>query len=99
MAWGNRLSDTEGSRSRSVQLRLPDPRAKEAPGCWDGALDRDDAVAESCAQALAMTNSSWPLRAWHFANAAEHAVSSDAPASHTQKNTTSVARNEAWRLR
>ena len=75
------------------------PRATEAPGCWSGALDRDDAVAESCAQVLAVTSSSWQLRAWHFANSAEHAVPSDASVRHMQKNTTSAARIQAQHLR
>jgi hypothetical protein len=55
-------------------------------------------VAESCVQVLAMTNSSWPLRAFNSANSAEQEVPSDASARHTQKNTTSAARIEARRL-
>ena len=41
-----------------AHARLSVPRATEAPERWNGSLDRDDAVAESCAQALAMMSSS-----------------------------------------
>ncbi len=81
-----------------AHVRLSVPRATEAPGRWNGSLDRDDTVA-SCAQVLAMMSSSWPLRARHSASSAEHAVPSDASARDAQKNTTSAERIEARCLR
>ena len=82
-----------------AHMRLSVPRATEATGRWNVSLDRDDAVADSCAQVLEMMSSSWPLRARHSASSAEHAVPSDASARDAQKNTTSVERIEARCLR
>ncbi len=61
-----------------MHLRPSVPRARGAPACWDGSLDRDDAVAESCVQVLAMMSSSWLMRALYSDSSAEHAVPSDA---------------------
>ena len=81
-----------GSPGGSVHLRPSVPRARGAPACGDGSLDRAGVVAESCAQVRAMMSSSWRMRALYSASSAEHAVPPDASARQTQKNTTSAAR-------